>query len=238
VIEDDAGTQCYRLAALIDVSGHAPEEREALQQQLREKDTQLWEIQHRVKNNLQMITALIGLEARQARGKMDTTPFDRLSGRIASIQILYSLLSNHTGAENIDLGMYLSGIAASVLQAHSTPGIRLDLQVDSFVVSVNVALPAGLVVNELLTNSLKHAFAGRDGGIISLRSRLENNECRLIIADDGVGLPPGLIWPERTKLSAAIVQTLRVNAKAELTVDSQPGQGTKVTITFPVAAGS
>src|SRR3982750_4187019 len=93
VIEDDNGTPCYRFAALIEVGAHKLEQNE-FEQKLREKDTLLREVQHRVKNNLQMITALMRLEARNARGKIDTAPFDRLAGRIEAIKLLYGLLSD------------------------------------------------------------------------------------------------------------------------------------------------
>jgi PAS domain S-box-containing protein len=232
VIEDDDGTPCYRLAALVDVSAHRQERQDELEQQVRERDTLLREVQHRVKNNLQMITALIRIEARNAQAGMDTAPFDRLAGRIESIQLLYSLLSDQDHSKELDLGVYLSKIAASVLGMHATDGIRLDLKVDACPVSVNVALPTGLVVNELLTNSFKHAFAGRDGGTIILHSLADEKHCRVIVADDGSGLPEGAVWPKRGKLSAAIVQTLRENAKASLDIASAPGRGMSVTISF------
>jgi two-component sensor histidine kinase len=79
-------------------------------------------------------------------------------------------------------------------------GIRLELKVDSFPVSVNVALPAGMVVNELLTNALKHAFVGRDRGTIMLHSLADDRGCRVVVADDGVGLPPDISWPKSGKL--------------------------------------
>ncbi len=177
VIENDEGTPCYRLAALVDVAGHDQSQREEFEQKIREKDTLLLEIQHRVKNNLQLITALIRIEARNARGRIDTTPFDRLAGRIEAIQLIYQLLSNHGHGDEVELGVYLSEIASSVMRAHAIEGIRLNLQVDAYPVSVNVAMPTGLLVNELLTNSLKHAFVGRDSGTITLRSLSDGNGC-------------------------------------------------------------
>jgi two-component sensor histidine kinase len=243
VIEDDDGAPSYRLAALLSVGSHGKEVREEFEQRIREKDTLLLEIQHRVKNNLQMITALIRIEARKARGRMDAAPFDRLAGRIESIQLLYSLFSDQGKGDEIDLGVYLSEIASSVLRAHAVEGIRLDLKVDAYPVSVNVAMPTGLVVNELLTNALKHAFVGRDGGTISLQSLSDGEGCRVVVADDGVGLPEGADWPKTGKLGALIVQTLRENAKARVTVESSPGMGMRVTIAFtrsasaPLAAG-
>lgn len=232
VIENDAGLPCYRLAALVDASVRGQSDREELEQRLRDKDTQLLEIQHRVKNNLQMITALIRIEARNARGRMDHEPFDRLAGRIESIQTIYRLLSDLGEKDEIDLGVYLSEIASSVMRSHAVEGIRLDLKVDTYPVSVNVAMPTGLVVNELLTNALKHAFVGRDGGMIILHSLSDGNGCKIVVADDGTGLPEGTEWPRRGKLSALIVQSLRENAKAQLNIASNAGQGMRVTITF------
>ena len=170
-------------------------------------------------------------------------PFDRLAGRIEAIQILYSLLSDQGPNETIDLGVYLSRVASTVLQAHAAEGIRLDLKVDVYPVSVNVAMPTGLVVNELLTNALKHAFAGRAAGTITLHSLTDAEGCRIVIADDGVGLPEGTVWPKRGKLGSAIVQSLKENAKADMEIESKPDQGMRVTIVFkranatPAAAG-
>ncbi len=234
VILDDEGMPAFRLAALINVGAH----REEIDNLTREKDTLLLEIQHRVKNNLQMITALIRLEARNARHRMDTEPFDRLAGRIQSLQLVYRLLSDQKGHDEIDLGVYLSEIAASVMHSHAIEGIRLNLKIDAYPVSVNVAMPTGLVVNELLTNSLKHAFLGREGGTISLQSLSDSNGCRVIIADDGIGLPEGMAWPKPGKLSALIVRSLRENAKADLKVESLPGEGMRVTITFSRTAAA
>jgi PAS domain S-box-containing protein len=238
VIEDDDGTPAFRLVALVDVGAHGNMRREELTQRIREKDTQLLEIQHRVKNNLQMITALIRIEARNAEGRIDTATFDRLAGRIASIGLIYKLLSDHGQEDEIDLGVYLSEIASSVMHSHAVEGIRLDLKVDAYPVSVNVAMPTGLVVNELLTNALKHAFNGRDGGTITLHSLADSNGCRVVIADDGVGLPEGVEWPKRGKLGALIVRSLRENAKADLKVESSHGKGTRVTIVFTRAASA
>lgn len=238
VIEDDDGTPAFRLVALVDVTAHEKAQREEFNLRMREKDTLLKEIQHRVKNNLQMITALIRLEARNAASGTITAPFDRLAGRIESLQLPYQSLSEGGHGDEIDLGVYLSQIASAVMHSHAVEGIRLDLKVDAYPVSVNVALPAGLVVNELLTNALKHAFNGRDGGTISLRSLVDGNGCRVVIADDGVGLPEGVEWPKRGKLSALIVQSLRENAKATLNIESSPGRGTCVTIIFTRAAAA
>jgi two-component sensor histidine kinase len=232
VIQDDGGEPVFRLVALAEAMRRVDSDETQLQAIIREKDTLLRELQHRVTNNLQMITALIRLESRTIPDDSTTARFDRLAGRIEALGLLYRSLSETADRATIDLGVYLSEIASAVMRAHAVEGIHLDLQIDTWPVSVNVAMPAGLVVNELLTNALKHAFAGRKGGTISLHSLVDDTGCRVIIADDGVGLAADTHWPKPGKLSAMIVQSLRQNARAQLEVSSGPGQGMRVTIFF------
>ena len=118
------------------------------------------------------------------------------------------------------------------MQAHAVEGIRLNLKVDTWPVSINVAMPTGLVVNELMTNALKHAFVGRDGGTITVSSLVNDTGCRVVIADDGVGLPDGETWPQSGKLGAVIAQSLKQNAKATLEIYSAPNEGTRIEIFF------
>ncbi|MDR7258553.1 two-component sensor histidine kinase [Sphingomonas sp. BE270] len=232
LIQDDGGEPVFRLVALAEAGRRADDDETELQAAVREKDTLLRELQHRVTNNLQMITALIRLESRTIPDDTTTARFDRLAGRIEALGLLYRSLSETSDRVTIDLGVYLSEIASAVMRAHAVEGIHLDLQVDTWPVSVNVAMPAGLVVNELLTNALKHAFTGRSGGTISLHSLVDPAGCRVTIADDGIGLAVGTHWPKPGKLSAMIVQSLRQNAKATLDVESTPGNGMRVTIFF------
>jgi PAS domain S-box-containing protein len=236
IIADDDGKPLFRLAALVEVSEKSIGRLQEFEEQMLVKDALLLEIQHRVKNNLQMITALIRAEARNVSDEISSKKFNRLAGRINSIQIIYRLLSEFSDRDEIDLGVYLSEIAASVMHAHGTEGISLNLKVDSYPVSVNVALPTGLVANELLTNAIKHAFVGRERGTITLHSLTDQTGCRVIIADDGIGLPPGTVWPKRGKLGELIVRSLRQNAKADLEVVSHPHKGTCVTISFTRAS--
>ncbi len=230
VIEDDGGSPTYRLVALVN-SAPTELDPQSLEARVREKDTQLRELQHRVKNNLQMVTALIRLEMRNAE-IADQHGFERLAGRVASLGLLYDALTLSEDAEEVDLGAYLGQIAAAVMASHAVDGIRLDMSVDSYPVSINTAMPTGLVVNELLTNSLKHAFEDRDGGTITLRCISDGDGCSVVVADDGVGLAPGETWPKRGRLGALIAASLEQNANARLDVVSEPGHGTTVTISF------
>jgi len=192
----------------------------------------LRELQHRVKNNLQMITALIRLEARSLPDDATTEALARLASRVEALSVLYRALQASGSDETIDLGVYLSEVAAAVMRAQAVEGIRLDLKVDTWPVAIDVAMPTGLVVNELLTNALKYAFVGRGGGVVTLRALVDENGCSVIVADDGDGLPPGIKWPQSGKMSALMVQSLRENAHARITVESEPGHGLKVVIFF------
>lgn len=231
VVEDDDGTPCFRLVALVDVTEHQQAEREELENRIKEQDLLLRELQHRVKNNLQMITALIRLEAR-SNPAPDTRSFERLAGRIEALTTLYQALAKGEGPQKVDLGVYIGQIASAVMASNACDGVSLDMKIDPYPVSINVAMPTGLVVNELLTNALKHAFTGREGGVITLRSTFGDDGYRVIVADDGIGLPGGETWPKHGKLGELIVQSLRENAKADFQMISAPGRGTRATISF------
>jgi two-component sensor histidine kinase len=231
-IANDDGDPAFRLVALVPVVSANSAILDELEGKVREKDTQLLELQHRVKNNLQMITALIRAEARGVVDRSTGEGFGRLAGRVEALGLLYRALGV-SGEGALDLGIYLSEIASAVMRAHATEGIHLDLQVDTWLASLNVAMPAGLVVNELLTNALKHAFDGRSDGKISLYCTTDpTGGCRVVVADNGVGLPAGYSWPKPGKLSALIVRSLLQNAAAQMEVVSAPGQGMQVEITF------
>jgi two-component sensor histidine kinase len=232
VIKNDDDIAVYRLVALVERADARNEDRAEFEKTIETKDTLLRELQHRVKNNLQMITALIRMEARNVQDEGTGERFARLAGRIESLTLLYQSLSVDDGPEAVDLGIYLSQVASAVMRAHAMEGIRLDLKVDTWPVSIDVAMPAGLVVNELLTNALKHAFAGRDRGTITLHSLVDAHECRVIVADDGIGFQDGASWPAAGKLGTLIVKSLRQNAKADVAVTAEPGQGVRVVITF------
>jgi PAS domain S-box-containing protein len=232
LIENDDGTENYRIAALIDVTSRDRGEREEYARQIRDKDMLLREVQHRVKNNLQLIVALIRLEAR-AEKRGERVNLASLAGRIESLYLLYHALSSEAPRPEIDLGHYLSQIASAVMSTYAVDGIRLDIKVDHTPASINVALPMGLVVNELLTNAFKHAFGGRGHGVITVEClRRDEASYRVVVADDGLGLPDGFVWPVPGKIGALILESLRESTETDLNVETAPNQGMRVTLTF------
>lgn len=117
-------------------------------------------------------------------------------------------------------------------------GIHLNLQVDTWPVSLDVAMPTGLVINEVMTNALKHAFVGREGGTITLKSLVDDTGCSITVSDDGIAMDPTITWPGPGKLSALIVQSLRQNAGADFSITTSVGSGTTVRIFFARVAAA
>ena len=232
LIENEDATENYRVVALIDVTEREKAQREEFARQLKDKDLILKEVQHRVKNNLQLVAALIRLEARNER-RGDQVNLVALAGRIESLQLLYQALAPDSWGDEIELGHYLNQIASAVMNTHGVGGVRLNLKIDHAAASVNVAMPVGLLVNELLTNAFKHAFNGRATGTITMEClRTNDNRYRVVVADDGVGMTEGTTWPVPGKIGALIVQTLRENTKTDLNVETAPGKGTRVMMCF------
>ncbi len=232
IIENEDAGKTYRIVALIDVTERERTQREEFAQRLRDKDMLLKELQHRVKNNLQLITALIRLDARSQRNG-DKVNLDRLAGRIEALQLLYKDLSTEGLGQAVDLGHYVSEIASAVMHTYAVDGIRLDLKVDHAPASINIAMPVGLLVNELMTNAFKYAFTGRKGGTITVRCLHEDGDVyRIVVADDGSGLPEDTSWPVPGKLGALILQSLRENVKTDFSFETCRGKGLRVTMAF------
>jgi two-component sensor histidine kinase len=235
VIESDDGVENFRIAALVDVGGRERAQIEQFENQIRDRDTLMRELQHRVKNNLQLITALVRLEARSAV-EGEAVALARLASRIDALTVLYRTLSAEDAGADIDLGQYLADIANAVMAASATSDITLDLQVGYCPMSINIAMPAGLLVNEMLTNALKYAFVGRSGGVLKLICKLEGGHVTVVVADDGVGLGEGQEWPSPRKLGALILQTLKENApNVKFNAESIRGQGSWFTLVFDAA---
>src|SRR3984885_9437357 len=237
VIENDDGVENFRIAALVDVGGRERAQIEQFESQIRDRDMLMRELQHRVKNNLQLITALIRLEARSAV-EGETVALARLASRIDALTVLYRTLSAENAASEIDLGQYLSDVATSVMEVNATPGVEVEIETSFCPLSINVAMPAGLLINEMLTNALKYAFVGRSGGQLKLICRQEGGRVTVVVSDDGVGLGEHQEWPSPRKLGALILQTLKENARnVVFRAESIRGQGTWFTLMFDAAPG-
>lgn len=232
-IECGGDVENYSIAALVDISQRDLAAREESNKTAADKDMLMRELQHRVRNNLQLVIALIRIESRQFR-RGEPVDFDRLAHRVEALSLLYSALAPEGTETHLDLTHYISQIAGAVMQSNGPDGVRLELKLESCVVPVNMALSVGLVVNELITNAFKYAFAGRDGGKIIIRCVRKDEECIVSVEDDGVGLPEGATWPVQGKIGDLMVRSLRENTKGEFAVETTAGNGVTAIMRFRV----
>ena len=195
----------------------------------------LREIQHRVKNHLSMIVAMIRL---QSRGVEANEPFETLARRVESLQFLYDELSQGQGenGDAVAIGAYLSRVTSAISHLDGRPGVRVNVDVDAFTVPMEIAVRLGLITSEVLTNALQHAFTGREQGVLQTRvHETADGGIRVQVIDDGVGLPPDLDLVAGIGLGSRLVSSLARSLQAELKVESGPA-GTSVTLDVPKSA--
>ena len=195
-----------------------------------EADHQLRELQHRVKNHLAMIIALIRHQSHESQSPDE---FHALARRIESLQLLYEEMVNGDGSDEVPMGSYLSRIASAIGHLDGRAGIRMQVDVEAVSLPLSEATSIGLVLSELLTNAFQHAFEGRDAGQVEVRmTRLSDQALRLTVADDGVGLPEDSRWPDGDSLGGRLVRSFLTSMDASLDV-RRGGTGTIITVDVP-----
>lgn len=198
-------------------------------------DDILAEIQHRVKNHLSMVVEMIRLQARKAT--VDGN-FESLARRVEALQLLYNEMSDagvgSATDDQIPLGAYLTRIASAISHIDGRHSIRTLVDADKLAVPVETAARTGLVFSEILTNSLQHAFEGREEGVVEARVKcLSGNLLRVTIMDDGIGMPEEVDWPNDGNLGSRIVRTLVAGMKGTLHVD-RGVRGTMILLDIPL----
>ena len=198
-------------------------------------DDILAEIQHRVKNHLSMVVGMIRIQARQLEA-LDT--FDSLARRVEALQLLYSEMSE-SGAvsateSDVPLGAYLGRIAAAIAHINGRESIRVNFDADKIEVPVETAARTGLAFSEILTNSLQHAFDGRDDGLVEARvKQLSGDTLRISVMDDGIGMDEDTQWPENGNLGSRIVRNLVAGLNGDIVVETQ-AKGTTIILDIPL----
>jgi two-component sensor histidine kinase len=158
---------------------------------LREKETMLREIHHRVKNNLQIISSLLRLQARSSSGTVTGKIFNECQDRIAAMAAIHSLLYKSKDLSKIDFNEYIRQTSGQLIRSYkkiSTP-VVCTITGSGICLGIDTAIPLGLIVNELFTNALKYAFTESDKGEIRINLELEGEEIVLIVEDNGKGIP-------------------------------------------------
>lgn len=200
-----------------------------------ELDESLREIQHRVKNHLSMLLALIRLEA--ARGNCSRSSFDVLANRVEALSLLYHEFATGSGDHSkVGLGAYISRVCAALNMLDGQNDVIVNIDAEALEAKVDAASQLGLLVSELLTNSLQHAFPDDASGSVEVRLWQSDDACICLqVVDDGVGLPDGCEWPKKGNLGSRIVRDLAARLDADLDVESGPS-GTKVKLAIPLDA--
>lgn len=205
----------------------------SLESHLREKEILIREINHRVKNNLQVMSSLIALQTELFRDKEDKRLMQETQRRIHTMAYLHNLVYRSEDCSSIDLAAYVSEIAGSLKDSFGVrpEQVAVSLDLEKVPVSLAIALPVGLIASELVSNSLKHAFPGLSSGTVSVGLHRVGDEVRLTVQDTGCGLPEGFSITGAKTLGWILVQSLSRQIGA--TLDLMPGPGTGVTVTFP-----
>jgi two-component sensor histidine kinase/PAS domain-containing protein len=206
---------------------------EARTRELREKEVLLKEVHHRVKNNLQVISSLVSLQADGSKDETVREVLDDVTYRVRSMALVHEKLYRSADLAHVDFAEYSRSLLSYLWSAHgaAASSVRLILDLDSVTFPVDVAVPCGLMLNELVGNALKHAFPDRGEGRITVSLHNEpGGQVRLSVRDNGVGLPDGLDWREAKSLGLRLVQMLAKQLGA--TVEAGSNNGTKFEIAF------
>jgi two-component sensor histidine kinase/HAMP domain-containing protein len=206
---------------------------EAIKASLREKEVLLKEIHHRVKNNMQVISSLVSLQADESQDAAMRDILRDVTHRVRSMAMVHEKLYQSVDLSRIEFAEYARSLLSYLWRAHGTAasGIRLALDLEPVSLSVNAAVPCGLILNELVGNALKHAFPGRAGGEVAVSLRGDpQGKVHLCVRDNGMGLPAEFDWSQATSLGLRLIQMLAGQIHAGVEVSGH--KGTEFTITF------
>jgi two-component sensor histidine kinase/CheY-like chemotaxis protein len=208
------------------------ESRNQLQEALEEKEMLLKEIHHRVKNNLIIISNLLELQSYYIKDKADLDVFRESQTRADSMALIHERLYRSTDLKRIDFGDYISGLATDLFEVYAVAPnrIKLDINAEDIMLDINTAIPLGLITNELLTNSLKHAFPDDRNGIITVTCSKTGDQFTLTIKDDGIGFPKNLDYRNTDSLGLELVNSLTNQIDGKLELSS--ARGTEFKISF------
>jgi predicted ATPase/two-component sensor histidine kinase len=212
------------------------DERDAL---LREKEALLKEVHHRVKNNLQLISSLLSLQASRVDDRAIADLFAESRNRVRSMALVHENLYRAGNFAAIGMGGHIQNLCAHLVRAYGLENGRVSLatEVEDVEFDLDLAVSLGLIVNELVSNSLKHGYPDGRAGVVSVELRaLGEARHQLVVRDDGVGMPPPRSGTARDSLGLQLVNDLTEQLHGTMTVDSRAG--TVVSICFRTAGGA
>ena len=199
---------------------------------LHEKEMLLKEIHHRVKNNLMVISSLLSLQSRYIKDEASKNIFKESQNRARSMALIHELLYQSNDLKRIDFGYYIRTLTNELFRMYVTDQslIKLNMNVEEVMVDINTAIPLGLIVNELVSNSMKHAFPNDKSGEINIEFKSNKGIYTMIVADNGVGFPEDYDIENTDTLGLRIVNSLTEQIEGKITIERI--NGTKFTIVF------
>src|SRR5665213_1731045 len=200
---------------------------------LRQRETLLREIHHRVKNNMQVMSSLLSLQSRVASNPAISRMLEENQNRIQSMALLHEILYQSEDLAVVDFSKYLRRMVDHLFRSYGVDDqkIQLHTALDAVGLELDHALPCGLLISEVVSNSLKHGFPeGRKGEVRIVLRRQSASIVSLVLSDNGVGLPEHLDWTKSRSLGLRLVRVLAQQLRANLDVRSQGG--TEVSVVF------
>lgn len=209
---------------------------QAIRSSLREKETLLKEVHHRVKNNLQVIASLLRLQSRYLQDEQSRAMFEESQNRVHSISLVHEMLYRTADLSRVDFGEYLRTLTTHLCDGWKATGRAIELSVDAAGVhlTVDTAIPCGLIVNELVTNALKHAFPDTTAGSIRITAAHEPpGWLKVVVQDNGIGLPENLNLRRSGSLGLELVNSLVRQLHATLEVRRDAGTAFNIQFQVP-----
>jgi PAS domain S-box-containing protein len=205
---------------------------EKIKASLREKELLLAEVHHRVKNNLAVISGLLGLQAGFVKDEQAKELFNESRNRIHSMALIHDKLYRNETLERIEFSNYISDLVSNIRDSYnpSNADIRFHLECSNGYIDIKNAVPCGLILNELVSNAYKHAFTGRESGEIRISFRQEDELYSLEVSDNGIGYHPGQKLTEVPTLGLTLVTSLVEQIEGGL--EMRNTKGTTFTVTF------
>ncbi|HUW39486.1 MAG TPA: sensor histidine kinase [Rectinemataceae bacterium] len=210
---------------------------------LQEKDLLLKEVHHRVKNNLQIVSSLLFLQGRRAEDPRFRELLQDCRNQVASMALIHEDLYRSKDLMSVDFGTYAHTLVSRLLGLYREEGgVSLSFEAESLRIGIDQAIPLGLILNELCTNTLKHAFPPERVGdpptiFVTLR-RSGPKRVALVVADNGIGVPEDFDPAETASFGMKIVHKLADQLGAELCIGSESGPGARFELEFPAAGPS
>jgi len=198
---------------------------------LNEKDILLREIHHRVKNNLQVISSLLSLQSRQIKDSNIKQAIDEGRNRVRSMALIHQNLYQRESLTSINVNTYLEKLIEELFETYniSQEDIKLELDITYLELDVDTMIPMGLIINELVSNSLKHAFSNKKYGLIKVSLVEDNNNLLLSVSDNGIGIDAEKMYKSKT-FGNRLLKAFGQKLKADLTIKSEGGTKVELSI--------